>query len=135
LRRGAVSGTIAKQGYVALTGSNNVAFPSIGVNRSGRGVIAFSIMGPDYFPSAAHIKIGTGGTVGAVQLVSQGFRPEDGFTCYPEPSGGSELCRWGDYTASVATPSGAIISATEYIPKGSRTFFANWGSFIWQTRP
>jgi hypothetical protein len=132
---GSVSGTLTRQGYVALSGRNNAAFPSIGVNNSGDGVIAFTVMGPKFFPSPAHVKIDTGGTTGAVQLVAQGFRPEDGFTCYPEPSGGSQLCRWGDYTASVATPSGAVISAVEYIPRTSRTFFANWGTFIWQVHP
>jgi hypothetical protein len=128
-----VSGSIHTQGYVAVDG-NNVAFPSIGVTGQGQGLIVFTLVGPDYFPSPADILIDAGGTTGDIASVAKGFRPEDGFTCYPEPSGGSTVCRWGDYSASVATPDGLVISATEFIPYADRTFFANWGTFIWKTQ-
>src|SRR5581483_7338367 len=40
-----VSGSVTKQGYVALGNNDNVLFPSIAVNASGKGEMAFSISG------------------------------------------------------------------------------------------
>ena len=131
---GQVAGTIHNQGYVAVAGAF-LSFPSVGVNGSGRGVIAMSLMGPGYFPSAAQISIGTGGVSGPVEIVRSGFRPEDGFTCYEALAGEGTVCRWGDYSASVAGPDGTIYSATEFIGDNSRTFFANWSTFIWPQKP
>jgi hypothetical protein len=130
---GQVSGTIQRQGYVAVAGAF-LSFPSVGVNGSGHGVIAMSLMGPGHFPSAAQIDINQDGVSGPVEIVSSGFRPEDGFTCY-EALGFGPACRWGDYSASVAGPGGTIYSATEFIGDNSRTFNANWSTFIWPQKP
>jgi hypothetical protein len=129
-----VGGTIAKQGYVAAANSF-LSFPSIGVTGGGHGVIAMTLMGPNDYPSAAQIAIGTSGVSGPVQIVRKGLRPEDGFTCYEAEVGPGALCRWGDYSAAVAGPDGRIYSATEMISDNTRTFFANWSTFIWPTRP
>jgi hypothetical protein len=131
---GRVQGTIHKQGYVAAA-RTYLSFPSVGVNPSGRGVIAMSLMGPHYFPSAAQIHIDRSGVEGPIQIVQLGFRPEDGFTCYKAIVGPSHVCRWGDYSASVGTPQGTVYSATEFIGDNARTFYANWSTFIWPTRP
>jgi hypothetical protein len=131
---GHVHGTIHKQGYVSAAHAN-LSFPSVGVSPNGRGVIAMSLMGPRNFPSAAQIHISKSGVWGPVQITRQGFRPEDGFTCYDALSGiPNSLCRWGDYSASVGTPGGTIYSATEFIGDNARTFNANWSTFIWPTR-
>jgi hypothetical protein len=129
-----VQATIARQGYVAARNAF-VSFPSVGVNDAGRGVIAYSLMGPSYFPSAAWTAIDTDGTSPSVRIARAGFRPEDGFTCYPEfyPPGTPTpvLCRWGDYSASVALPNGEIWSGAEFIGDNPRTTFANWSTFLW----
>jgi hypothetical protein len=130
---GQVGGTIRNQGYVAVANAF-LSFPSVGVNGAGRGVIAMSLMGPGHFPSAVQIDIGRDGVSGPVEIVRSGFRPEDGFTCY-EALGFGPACRWGDYSASVAGPDGTIYSATEFIGDNSRTFFANWSTFIWPQKP
>jgi hypothetical protein len=127
---GQVGGTIRRQGYVAVAGAF-LSFPSVGVNGSGRGVIAMSLMGPRHFPSAAQIDIDRDGLSGPVEIVRSGFRPEDGFTCYEALVGPNPVCRWGDYSASIAGPDGVIYSATEFIGDNSRTLFANWSTFIW----
>jgi hypothetical protein len=124
-----VSGAIHTQGYVAAA-DTFLSFPSIGVAPSGQGVLAMSLMGPNDYPSSAHIAIDESGVSGSIQVVRQGFRPEDGFTCYEAFVGNPHLCRWGDYSASVGTPDGTIYSATEFIGDNSRTFFANWSTFI-----
>jgi hypothetical protein len=120
-----IDATIAQQGYVAARNAF-LSFPSVGVNDAGRGVIAYSLMGPGYYPSAAWTPISTQGTTSTVRVAQPGFRPEDGFTCYD-----FDLCRWGDYSASFALPGGEVWSAAEFIPAGARTTYANWGTFIW----
>jgi hypothetical protein len=97
-------------------------------------VIAYSLMGDRYYPSAAQTGINRKGLTTAVQIVRNGFKPEDGFTCYEEEGFGPN-CRWGDYSASFALPTGAIWSATEFIGDNARTQFANWSTFVWPFRP
>jgi hypothetical protein len=126
---GLVAGSIHKQGYVSGVGSF-LSFPSIGVTDEGLGIIAFTLMGPNYFPSAAQISINPSGTTGSIRIVRDGFRPEDGFSCFAEFGSGPQ-CRWGDYSASVGTPDGTVFSAVEMISDNSRSYFANWSTFIW----
>ncbi|MGH2595258.1 MAG: hypothetical protein ACRDH7_04765 [Actinomycetota bacterium] len=132
IRKGVVDGVMDKQGYVSAANAF-LAFPSIGVGDSGRGIIAFSLMGPQNFPSPAQIAIAPSGVSGQIQIVAPGFRPYDGFGCYP--AFGYNQCRWGDYSASVATPDGTVYSAAEWIGDNSRTYFENWSTFIWPTPP
>jgi hypothetical protein len=130
-----VQATIADQGYVAGRDRGSfVSFPSIGVNDAGQGVIGYSLMGDRYYPSAAQTGINRKGLTTAVQIVRNGFKPEDGFTCY-EAEGFGPNCRWGDYSASFALPTGDIWSATEFIGDNARTAGANWSTFVWPNTP
>jgi hypothetical protein len=131
---GTVGGSVHTEGYVAAA-DTNLAFPSVGVNSAGQGMIAMSLMGPNNYPSAAEIAIDSSGTSGPVNIVRQGLRPEDGFTCYQAFIGPGAVCRWGDYSASVAGADGRIYSATEMIGDNPRTFFGNWSTFISPTTP
>jgi hypothetical protein len=130
-----VQANIADQGYVAGRDRGSfVSFPSIGVNDAGNGVIAYSLMGDRWYPSAAQTGISRKGLTTGVQIVRNGFRPEDGFTCYEEEGFGPN-CRWGDYSASFALPTGDIWSATEFIGDNARTVGANWSTFVWPNTP
>jgi hypothetical protein len=129
---GALSGTIVKQGYVSVSGLG-IVYPSVGVNKSGKGVMAFSIAGPTMYPSAAYVPIDASGT-GAITIVAQGAGPDDGFSGYPI-FGGDRAGRWGDYSAAVADVNGTIWFANEYIPNLPRTALANWGTFIGNVSP
>jgi hypothetical protein len=129
---GAVDGVIQRQGYVSADKSF-LTFPSIGVGDSGQGIIAFSLMGYLNYPSPAQISIGLNGVSGSIQIVNPGYRPYDGFGCYPAFA--YNQCRWGDYSASVATPDGRVFSAAEWIGDNSRSYFENWSTFIWPTTP
>lgn len=122
-----LSATILNQGYVAPQGENAL-FPSIGVTSDGNAVIAFTLVGPDYYPSAAY-SILTSKGVDGVHIAALGSAPEDGFSGYPE-TGGEGVARWGDYSAAVGDNAGHVWIATEYIPDSPRTIFANWGTFI-----
>lgn len=130
---GELKAEMVNQGYVTVAG-NSTLFPSIGVNASGNGAIAFSVVGPGYFPSAAYVKISSdGGLSGPIVIAGAGNLPDDGFTQYPQYTGGT-VGRWGDYSAAVATSDGSIWMAAEYIhvtPSRPRTVLANWGSFVY----
>ncbi len=130
-----VSGTIKRQGYLAARRDHTfVTFPSIGANDSGHAVLAYSFMGDAFFPSAAHTTLALSGPTSNIRIVRNGFRPEDGFTCYAAEGFGPE-CRWGDYSASFALPTGEVWSATEFIGDNARTMFANWSTFVWPVTP
>ena len=130
---GELQAEMANQGYVTVAG-NSTLFPSVGVNANGNGAIAFSVVGPDYFPSAAYVKINSDGELsGPIVIAGAGNLPDDGFTQYPEFTGG-RVGRWGDYSAAVATSDGSIWMAAEYIhvtASRPRTHYANWGTFVY----
>ena len=140
-----ISATMANQGYVAVNGQNTL-YPSIGVNANGGAVMAFTVVGPDYYPSAAYYDL-TGGD-GNIHIAGAGQGPEDGFTGYKKFGGGGSS-RWGDYTAAVAGPDGSIWMAAEYIGQsctdaqfaadttcgGTRSFYANWGTYVYNVQP
>jgi len=145
--------SIVNQGYLAVS-QNNVLYPAIAVTPSGKGVMAFTLVGRDFYPSAAIASIDVSG-VGAVQVAAQGVGPADGFSGYaifnfPNPA----RPRWGDYGAAVVDGS-HIWVASEYIgqsctlsqyltntaasPLGScnktRTILANWDTRITEVNP
>ncbi len=125
-----VSGAVANQGYVAVN-QENVMYPAIGVNHAGRGAMAFTLVGPGYYPSAADTTIDLSGTGPTVNVPGPGQRPADGFSGY-RFYGGSGVERWGDYSAAVADASGTIWMATEYIQGDVMfpPFLANWDTRV-----
>jgi hypothetical protein len=128
---GKLKAKIKNQGYVAVRGED-VIFPSIGVNGDGIGAMTFTLSGPDFFPSAAFVRMTEEGA-GTVRIAGAGASPEDGFTGYAA-FGGNGTARWGDYSAAVADADGSIWMATEFIPNKPRTLLANWGTFIARIR-
>jgi len=133
LSSGSLSAAIANQGYVSVN-QNSVVFPSIGVNTSGKGVMTFTLVGGNYFPSAAYTPIDAVNGAGAVHIAGPGSGPQDGFTEYPA-FGAPVSPRWGDYSAAVADADGSIWLAVEYIPNAPRDIFADWGSIVMHVTP
>ncbi|MFI5254552.1 MAG: hypothetical protein ACHQ15_03765, partial [Candidatus Limnocylindrales bacterium] len=131
-QHGAVGGTVISQGYVSLA-RDDILFPSIGVNGAGKVVMAMSIMGPHFFPSAGYLTL-VGSGAGSVHVAAAGVGPEDGFSGYVA-YGGAGIARWGDYSGAVADGAGRIWVAAEYIPAGPRTTLADWGTFIGRVAP
>jgi hypothetical protein len=152
---GKVEGKIEKQGYLALA-NNNLTMPAIAVAPNGKGVIAFTIMGEDYFPSAGYALISSNGSVGPIHVAAQGLGPADGFTSYKAFVGDPPRTRWGDYGAAV-TDGNTLWIASEYIaqtctleqyltgaigacpdaahPTGSRTALGNWSTRVTKLNP
>jgi hypothetical protein len=147
---GLEGGTIVKQGYVAVRG-NNVNFPAIAVLPNGEGVMVFTLVGRNYYPSAAYVYIDVNGT-SDIYIAGPGVGPSDGFTSYKAFVGDPPRTRWGDYSAAM-TDGTNIWIATEYIAQrctfeqftagvsatslgsfgscgGTRTALANWSTHI-----
>jgi hypothetical protein len=141
---------IVNQGYVAVAG-NNVTYPAIAVLPSGMGIMAFTLVGQNYYPSAAYVHIDVNGT-SDVHIAGEGLGPSDGFTSYKAFVGDPPRPRWGDYGAAV-TDGTDIWFASEYIAQtctfeeytagvtteslgdfgscgGTRTSLANWSTRI-----
>ena len=125
--QGALDAHVKQQGYVSVNG-NNVLFPAIGVTSAGKAVMAFTLAGHDYYPSAAWLNL-TGGD-GAIHVSGVGAGPEDGFS-----GAGGGTARWGDYGAAVPGPNGSIWMASEFITPRPRTVNANWGTYITSVTP
>ena len=141
--------TLENQGYLAVK-QNNVTYPAIAVRPDGNGVMAFTLVGRDFYPSAAFASINASG-VGAVQVAATGLGPADGFSGYalynaPNPA----RPRWGDYGAAVVDGNNIWI-ASEYIGQtctfaqytstpfgscgGTRSTLANWYTRISEVQP
>jgi hypothetical protein len=145
---------VVQQGVLALA-DNNLTYPAIGVTGSGRGVIAFTLLGaggssePGNFPSAAFAGLDSRFGAGPIRVAAEGLGPEDGFTAYKAEVGNSRN-RWGDYGAT-ATDGESIWIASEYIGQtctfaqyisapfgscgGTRTSLGNWYTRISKVSP
>ena len=133
LRNGVLAGSVLNQGQIVVNG-NHLLRPALAVNSQGRGAIAVTLVGPDYFPTAALIPFETFSTPSTLQVVGPGAAPEDGFTGYPD-AGGIGMARWGDYNAAVAAADGSIWLVAQYIGNYPRTEYANWNTFVARTQP
>jgi hypothetical protein len=154
-----VSGTVALQGVFGLL-NNDLTYPAVGVTSSGRGVIAFTLLGagdggtdPGNFPSAAYVPLDAQVGAGAISVIAAGAGPDDGFTAYKAYVGNGRN-RWGDYGATF-TVGNAVWIASEYIGQtcsfsayiaapfgacpvngaGTRTSLANWYTRITELTP
>lgn len=144
-----LGGAVSSQGYIAVQ-NNNVAFPAIAANAAGSKVIvAFSLVGPDFYPSAAYATLSPAAT--NVKVVAAGVGPADGFTGYPsQDPGDGGVERWGDYSAAATDEAGNLWFATETINQAcslntflstnfncgnTRTILSNWGSTIAKIAP
>ncbi len=137
-----VAGFVERQGYLALA-DNNLSMPAIALTPSGRGAIAFTVMGEDHHPTAAYARINQRGQVGPIQFAAAGVGVDDGFTSYKAFVGDPPRTRWGDYGAAV-TDGNDIWLASEYIAQtctldqyltgaigscgGTRTSLGNWAT-------
>lgn len=134
---GQVSATVFNQGYVAIDSphQNSVMFPAVGVNAAGKAAITFSVVGEDFFPSAAYALLDAAKGAGPIVISGPGVAPDDGFSGYA-PFASRGAARWGDYSAAVSDESGNIWMGTGMIPSNPPIILAgNWGTFITAVAP
>jgi hypothetical protein len=104
---------VANQGTIALAG-NNLTYGAVGVTGEGKGAIAFSLLGRDYYPSAGYASLDVKSGAGPIRIVGTGLGPDDGFTGYNPTSQFGGRQRWGDYGAA-AFDGNNLWLASEYI--------------------
>jgi hypothetical protein len=142
------SGLIFANDTLALPDAS-LSYPALAVTSSGRGVIAFTVTGPNLYPSAGYAGIDAKVGAGDVHIASAGMGPWDGFTGIPILADG-DLPRWGDYGAAVADGD-SIWVASEYIAQtctyaqykaapfgqcgGTRGALGNWATRISKITP
>jgi hypothetical protein len=141
---GKVEAKLKRQGYLALE-NNNLTMPAIAMAADGDGVIAFTIMGETFYPTAAYVRIDDSGAVGPIRVAAAGVGVDDGFTSYKAFVGDPPRTRWGDYGAAVIDGEDIWV-ASEYIAQsctlsqwltgaigscgGTRTLLANWATRV-----
>lgn len=130
---GALSAAMAGQGYLGVN-KQDVLFPSIGVTPAGRAVMAFTLTGPSYHPSAAWAPLSLRAGAGPIHIAAAGRDADDDFSSV-KAYGGSGTGRWGDYTAAVSDPAGNVWMGVEYISGVERTAFANWATYVFHVAP
>lgn len=146
---GTLSGTMVQQGRLALAG-NNLTYPTIAVTPSGRGVMSFTVIGADHYPSMGYASIDAAIGAGDIHIAAEGAGPDDGFTGYKAFVGDPPRTRWGDYGAA-AVDGNSIWFAGEYIAQtcgfaqyiaapfgscgGTRASFGNWATRITKVTP
>jgi len=135
------SGGVFANGTLALPDAN-LTYGAAAVTQSGRGVIAFTVVGPNDHPSAGYASLDAKLGAGDVHVAKSGAGPWDGFTGIP--FFGSDP-RWGDYGAAAADGN-TIWTASEYIAQtctlteyltpplfecgGTRGALGNWATRI-----
>jgi hypothetical protein len=143
-----VSAELTEQGQLGLAG-NNLTYPAIGLNAAGKGVMAFTLVGDGYYPTAAYAAFDGGSGAGSIFVAQAGAGPQDGFSGY-QGFGNPPRPRWGDYGATAVDGTNIWI-ASEYIGQtctldqyrtapfgscgGTRTALANWDTRISQIKP
>jgi len=134
---------VVNQGYLGLA-NTNLSYPALAVNQAGVGAIAFTLVGPNDYPSAAYASFDAGSGTGAIHVAAAGLGPDDGFTNY-HAAFALDRTRWGDYGAAVIDGSN-LWMASEYIGQtctyaqfitppigrcgGTRSALANWDTRI-----
>lgn len=131
-----LTASVATQGRVIAPADTSLAYGSIAMPVSGRGVLGFQLSGPGNYPSTGFVDLSMAGA-GPIVITGIGAVPLDGFTGYnADKSQGTE--RWGDYSAAGVVGTGNLWVAAEYAPDPAvkpRGVFANWGSSITNVRP
>ena len=139
-----VNAQLVNQGYIGAA-DTNLTYPALAVNENGVGVVAFTLVGTNDFPSAAYAPFSAKVGAGEIHIAAAGVGPDDGFTSYKAFVGNPPRTRWGDYGAAVVD--GATVwMASEYIGQtctfaqylsgafgscgGTRTSLGNWGTRI-----
>jgi hypothetical protein len=134
---GKLTAALKIDNYLTVKGENLI-YPAIGISDDNQGAMVFTLAGPNFFPSAAFVRVNQNGAQGEVRVAAEGVAPDDGFTGYSGTPSNVQLAgRWGDYSAAVADGEHNIIIATEYIsghrvkpilPNGPG--LANWSTSI-----
>lgn len=140
VEKGRLRARTDETGYVAVAG-HDVSYPALARTRSGKVVMAATLVGTDHYPSATYTVLNSGRPT--VKVISEGVGPKDGFSGYEAFGGGR--ARWGDYGAAAMDGDRLWLASetieqsctlTEYLTGGigscggTRTSLANWATRV-----
>lgn len=129
---------------LGTTGSNHLLFPYLAVRPGGRGVMAVTISGPDFYPTAAYLTLTRQG-LGQLTVAAAGVGPLEGFVGY---EAADRVDRYGDYASARVDEHGDFWIASEYVVQTctveqflqptpvqgvcdkTRVYFANWATRV-----
>jgi len=130
-------------GLLGLGGGNSLIYPHLAVRDDGRGVLAVSVSGPDYYPSAAYA-VFEDGQLGHLSLAAEGKAVIDGFSGYDTATN-----NFGDNAAALVDNTGAFWINSQYVANpactleqwlknptcsGTRSESTNWNTRISKVR-
>jgi hypothetical protein len=113
---------VVNQGYIGVA-NGNLTYPALAVTTAGQGAMAFTLVGPANYPSAADVRFNNSSPAGTIHMTAPGLGLQDGFSEYkyyspfaPGPNGEAPppRPRWGDYGAA-DEDNGTIWIASEEI--------------------
>jgi hypothetical protein len=136
LSSGKLGAKVTRQSYIALDDAD-VLFPSIAVTDDGAGAMAFSLSGPNDFPSAAYIRIKDSKFSFNVHVAGAGTAPLDNYDGYQFFDGDGQFpARFGDYSAALIDGSTLWMAAESVnsfctaFPCTDRDTYVNWGTTV-----
>ncbi|CAI5513102.1 unnamed protein product [Closterium sp. Naga37s-1] len=114
---------------VGVGGGNSLIQGTIALNRHGVGIIAASLAGRSFYPSAAYATLNANVDVGRVVIAGPGKAPLDDYTGYRV--GATEM-RYGDYMTATVDEEGNAWAAVQYVAGQPRTEWSNWAAFVFK---
>ncbi|CAI5503397.1 unnamed protein product [Closterium sp. Naga37s-1] len=113
---------------VGVGGGNSLIQPSIALNRQGVGIIAASLAGRSFYPSAAYVTLNANVDVGRVVVTGPGKAPLDDFFGYLY----ADAMQYGDYMTATIDEEGNAWAAVQYVAGQTRTEMSNWATFVFK---
>ncbi|CAI5513103.1 unnamed protein product [Closterium sp. Naga37s-1] len=129
---------------VGVGGGNSLIQPTISLNSwergeegvdgksgrvwgQGKGIIAASLAGRSFYPSAAYATLNANVDVGRINVVGPGKAPLDDYSAYE-----TGRMRYGDYMTATVDEEGNAWAAVQYVAGQPRTEWSNWATFVFK---
>ncbi|CAI5464389.1 unnamed protein product [Closterium sp. Yama58-4] len=113
---------------VGVGGGNSLIQPTIALNSQGEGIIAASLAGRSFYPSAAYGTLNANVDVGRINVAGPGKAPLDDFFGYLY----GDAMRYGDYMTATVDEEGNAWAAVQYVAGHPRTEKSNWATFVFK---
>ncbi|CAI6003062.1 unnamed protein product [Closterium sp. NIES-65] len=112
---------------VGVGGGNSLIQPNIALNSQGVGIMAASLAGRSFYPSAAYATLNANVDVGRINVVGAGKVPLDDYFGYL-----SDRMLFSNYMAATVDEEGNAWAAVQYVAGQPRTEWSNWGTFVFK---
>ncbi|CAI5949629.1 unnamed protein product [Closterium sp. NIES-65] len=93
----------------------------------GVGIMAASLAGRSFYPSAAYATLNANVDVGRINVVGAGKAPLDDYSGHE-----TAKMRYGDYMSATMDEEGNAWAAVQYVAGQPRTEWSNWGTFVFK---